>query len=73
MKNNNLFSTFFIKIKTNSNAGNKWLQSFPYRATQGWWLFAGAGMLVVFIALITVSVQAFKAAIANPVKSLRTE
>jgi len=52
---------------------NKWLQNYPYRITLSWSVFATAGLLVVLIALITVSFQAIKAAIANPVKSLRTE
>ncbi|MEP6845887.1 MAG: ABC transporter permease, partial [Panacibacter sp.] len=52
---------------------NNWLQNYPYRITLSWWLFAGAGVLIIMIALITVSFQAIKAAIANPVKSLRTE
>jgi putative ABC transport system permease protein len=54
-------------------AANKWLQNFPYRITISGWLFASAGILVMMIALFTVSFQAIKAAIANPVKSLRTE
>ena len=54
-------------------AANKWLQNFPYRITISWWLFGSAGILVMLIALITVSFQSIKAAIANPVKSLRTE
>ncbi len=54
-------------------AGNKWLQSFPYRITQSWMLFAGAAAIVIIIALATVSFQAVKAALANPVRSLRTE
>lgn len=52
---------------------NKWLQNFPYRITISWWLFGSAGLLVVLVALITVSFQSIKAAVANPVKSLRTE
>ncbi len=52
---------------------NKWLQSFAYRINISWWVFALAGLLTIAIALITVSFQAIKAAIANPVKSLRTE
>ncbi|MBS1916738.1 MAG: ABC transporter permease [Bacteroidetes bacterium] len=52
---------------------NKWLQNFPYRITMGWWLFGIAALLVVFIALFTVSFQAIKTAMANPVKSLRSE
>jgi putative ABC transport system permease protein len=54
-------------------AGNKWLESYPYRTAQSWWLFAIAAVLVTIIALLTISYQAIKAAIANPVKSLRTE
>lgn len=54
-------------------AMNKWLQDFAYRINIGWWVFAAAGVLALLIALLTVSSQAIKAAIANPVKSLRTE
>ena len=51
----------------------KWLEGFAYRITIHWWLFAVAATLAVLIAMITVSFQAIKAAVANPVKSLRTE
>ena len=54
-------------------AMNKWLQGFAYRITVHWWLFAIAASVAVLIALLTVSVQAIKAAMTNPVKSLRTE
>jgi predicted permease len=54
-------------------AMNKWLQGFEYRVSVSWWVFALAGILALLIALLTVSFQAIKAAIANPVKSLRTE
>ncbi len=54
-------------------AMNKWLQDFAYRITINWWQFASAGILVIFIALLTISFQSIKAAIANPVKNLRTE
>jgi putative ABC transport system permease protein len=54
-------------------AADKWLQSYPYRISLSWGLFAGAGMLVILIALVTVSYQAIKAAVANPAKSLRAE
>lgn len=54
-------------------AGNKWLQNYPYRIAMSWWLFAPAGILVMLIALFTVSFQSIKAAVANPVNSLRTE
>jgi putative ABC transport system permease protein len=54
-------------------AMHKWLQSFAYRINISWWVFVIAGVAAILIALITVSFQAIKAAIANPVKSLRTE
>jgi putative ABC transport system permease protein len=54
-------------------AMNKWLQDFAYRVNISWWIFLAAGMVALFIAMITVSLQAIKAAVANPVKSLRTE
>ena len=52
---------------------NNWLQDYVYRIHISWWMFAIAGGFAVFIALATVSFQSIKAAIANPVKSLRTE
>ncbi|MEP7141461.1 MAG: ABC transporter permease [Ferruginibacter sp.] len=54
-------------------AMNSWLQGYTYRVDMQWWVFAMAGILSVFVSLITVSFQAIKAAVANPVKSLRTE
>ncbi len=54
-------------------AMTKWLQDFAYRIPVSWKFFATAGIIALLIALITVSFQAIKAAIANPVKSLRTE
>lgn len=54
-------------------AMNNWLQDFAYRVNISWWVFAIAGILALLIALVTVSFQAIKAAVANPVKSLRTE
>jgi putative ABC transport system permease protein len=52
---------------------NKWLQEFAYRIGISWWVFLMAGITAIFIELVTISFQAIKAAIANPVKSLRTE
>lgn len=52
---------------------NKWLQDYQYRVQIKWWIFLEAGLLAILIALFTVSFQTIKAAIANPVKSLRTE
>jgi putative ABC transport system permease protein len=68
-----VFISLIIAIPAAWMVGNKWLQNYPYRITLSWWLFAFAAILVIMIALITVSFQAIKAAIANPVKSLRTE
>ncbi len=52
---------------------NSWLQNFAYRTAIHWWVFSVAGLVAVFIAAVTVSSQAIKAALANPVRSLRTE
>ncbi|MCC8409378.1 ABC transporter permease [Mucilaginibacter sp. UR6-1] len=54
-------------------AMNKWLADFAYRITIGWQVFALAGVMALLIAFITVSFQSIKAALANPVKSLRSE
>ncbi len=52
---------------------NKWLEDFAYRITIRWWMFALAGLLAIFIAMATISYQAIKAAVANPVNALRNE
>jgi len=52
---------------------SNWLQNYQYRAELSWWIFAATGIGALIITLLTVSFQAIKAAIANPVKSLRTE
>jgi putative ABC transport system permease protein len=54
-------------------AMHRWLTDFAYRVSLNWWIFLLAGGIAMVIALITVSFQAIKAAVANPVKSLRTE
>ena len=54
-------------------AMHKWLQEFAYRIDIAWWMFVVAGALALIIALVTTSIQAIKAALANPVKSLRSE
>ena len=78
----NLLSKDFLKLVAISSliafpvawfAMNKWLQDFAYRIGVSWWIFLMAGILATLIALFTISFQAIKAAIANPVKSLRTE
>jgi putative ABC transport system permease protein len=54
-------------------AMNKWLQGFAYRQNIQWWVIAGAGIVAVLIAFVTISFQSIRAAIANPVDSLRSE
>ena len=52
---------------------NQWLQGFAYRIELAWWIFAVAGMSTAAIALITISIHAVRAAVANPVNSLKAE
>lgn len=52
---------------------DQWLQEFAHRINLGWWYFAGAGTLTIIIALVTLSFQSIKAAMVDPVKSLRNE
>jgi putative ABC transport system permease protein len=54
-------------------AMTKWLEDFAYKETISWWVFALAGVLALLVALVTISFQAIRAAVANPVKSLRSE
>jgi putative ABC transport system permease protein len=62
-----------ISIPVAWMATSKWLQNYPYRISPNGWLFVAAGLLVILLALVTVSFQAIKAALANPVESLRAE
>jgi len=52
---------------------NKWLESFAYKTSLSWWIFALAGVLTLGIALLTVSWQSWRAATRNPVEALRYE
>jgi putative ABC transport system permease protein len=52
---------------------NKWLQAFAYRINISWWVFLLAGSIAILIAFITISFQSVKAALSNPVNSLRSE
>jgi len=52
---------------------NQWLQNFAYRTAISWWIFAAAALLMLIVAFITLSFQSLRAALTNPVKSLRTE
>ena len=65
--------SFLIAAPVAFWAMDKWLQSYTYRISIEWWVFALAGIVSVVIAILTVSYQAIRAAIANPVKNLRTE
>ncbi|MEJ0105135.1 MAG: FtsX-like permease family protein [Bacteroidota bacterium] len=77
-----LLSKDFLKLVLIANgiafpiawwATNKWLQEYAYHINVEWWVFVIAGVSAILIASLTVSYQAIKAAVANPVKSLRTE
>ncbi|GEO06560.1 ABC transporter permease [Adhaeribacter aerolatus] len=77
-----LLTTDFLRLVLLANiiawplagwAMHRWLQDYAYRTNISWWIFALAGLAAVIIALLTVSYQALKAALANPVKALRNE
>ncbi|MGN6530412.1 MAG: ABC transporter permease [Ginsengibacter sp.] len=68
-----VFIAFVIAVPVAWFAMNRWLQDFAYRIQISWWIFIVAGILAIMIALITISFQAIKTAIENPVKSLRSE
>jgi putative ABC transport system permease protein len=65
--------SMLIAIPISWIAMNIWLQDFAYRISISWWMFVFAGFSALFVALITISFQAIKAAVANPVDSLRSE
>ena len=64
---------FVIAVPLSYYFMHNWLQNYSYRTALSWWIFAATGFGALMITLITVSFQSIKAAIANPVKSLRTE
>lgn len=68
-----VFIAIIIAIPIAWWAMSMWLNDFAYKITISWWMFALAGGMAVFIAVSTISFQAIKAAIANPIKSLRSE
>jgi putative ABC transport system permease protein len=68
-----VFLSFIIATPIAWWAMNKWLQGFNYKVTISWWMFALAGVIAVAVALVTVSFQAIRAAVANPTKSLKTQ
>jgi len=64
---------FVISVPVTWWAMHNWLQDFAYRINIKWWVFILAGMIAILISVLTISFQAIKAAISNPVKSLKTE
>jgi putative ABC transport system permease protein len=64
---------FLIAIPLSWYAMHKWLQNFAFKTELSWWIFAAAGAIALFIALLTVSWQSWRAATRNPVESLRYE
>jgi len=68
-----IFISFFIAIPTAWFAVSKWLENFAYKIEISWQIFACAILITLLIAILTVSFQAIKAAMANPVESLRSE
>ena len=68
-----VFLALIIAIPIAWYAMNKWLQTFAYRIDMNAWIFISAGLIAIMVALLTVSFQSVKAALMNPVKSLRSE
>jgi putative ABC transport system permease protein len=68
-----VLAAFIIASPITWIAMHKWLENYEYRVNVSWWIFFVTGLIAVIIALLAVSFQSIKAAIANPVKSLRTE
>ena len=64
---------FFIAIPFSWYAAHSWLNNFVYKTQMNWWVFVFAGVITILIAFITISLQAIKTAIKNPVKNLRNE
>ena len=64
---------FIVAVPASWYAMNKWLESFAYKTSLSWWIFALAGLLALGIALLTVSWQSWRAATRNPVEALRYE
>ena len=68
-----VFIALILAVPIAWYAMNRWLQDFAYRIHIQWWVFVVAAIIAMIIALVTISSQAIKAAITNPVKNLRTE
>jgi putative ABC transport system permease protein len=68
-----VLTAFVISIPITWIVMDGWLQGFAYRIIISWWVFAAAGTFAILIAILTIILQTLKAALANPIKSLRTE
>jgi ABC-type antimicrobial peptide transport system permease subunit len=68
-----VFISFFIAMPLAYYFMHNWLQNYEYRTNLSWWIFAVTGLGALLITLITVSFKSIRAAVANPVKSLRSE
>ncbi|HMF70111.1 MAG TPA: FtsX-like permease family protein, partial [Flavitalea sp.] len=64
---------FVISVPVANYFADQWLQKYEYKTNISWWIFGGAGIGAMIVTLITVSFHTVKAALANPMKSLRTE
>jgi Sec-independent protein secretion pathway component TatC len=68
-----VFFAFLIAVPVAWWAVYKWLQEFVYKTEMSWWVFILSGFSLLFLALLTLSIRTIETAMANPVKSLRTE
>lgn len=64
---------FFIAVPIATLSIHEWLSDFAYRTPLSWWIFGVAGLVALFISLITISFHIIKAALGNPIKALKTE
>jgi putative ABC transport system permease protein len=68
-----IFFSILLAVPVGYLAMVKWLESFVYQTALRWWIFAFAGLLAILVALLTVSIQSWKASRSNPVEALRYE
>jgi predicted permease len=68
-----VLAAILVAVPISYYIGHSWLENFAYKINLGWWFFAGAAMISLAVAWLTVGLQTFKAALANPVDSLRDE
>ena len=68
-----IFISILVAVPVSWYLVSKWMQGFAFHTALSWWVFAAASILVIIIAMLTIGFQTIKTAMANPVKSLRTE